>query len=163
MVPYQQIDVNAPFSAAFLDHGMAWAAKIVSLGAVLGEGAWLRHVRMDRRAWQGLRTQAPLRALSAECTPTSLPRPVAKPMNRHCAAAAGIVTSSMTGLLGQSRLFVVLGRERLLPARLANVSSRTGEQDGGQPVRISECPASEKAATSCTASRPTHPSRHLHH
>ena len=32
----------------------------------------------------------------------------------------------MTGLLGQSRLFVVLGRERLLPARLANVSSRTG-------------------------------------
>ncbi|PRW59844.1 transcription elongation factor SPT5-like protein 1 [Chlorella sorokiniana] len=73
MVPYQNIDVNAPFSAAFLDHGMAWAAKIVSLGAVLG-----------------------------------------------------IVTSSMTGLLGQSRLFVVLGRERLLPARLAAVSPRTG-------------------------------------
>ena len=41
MVPYQQIDVNAPFSAAFLDHGMAWAAKIVSLGAVLGERARL--------------------------------------------------------------------------------------------------------------------------
>ena len=38
MVPYQNIDVNAPFSAAFLDHGMAWASKIVSLGAVLGEG-----------------------------------------------------------------------------------------------------------------------------
>ncbi|KAI7841378.1 hypothetical protein COHA_004996 [Chlorella ohadii] len=36
MVPYQNIDVNAPFSAAFLDHGMAWASKIVSLGAVLG-------------------------------------------------------------------------------------------------------------------------------
>lgn len=32
----------------------------------------------------------------------------------------------MTGLLGQSRLFVVLGRERLLPARLATVSPRTG-------------------------------------
>lgn len=32
----------------------------------------------------------------------------------------------MTGLLGQSRLFVVLGRERLLPARLATVSQRTG-------------------------------------
>ena len=39
---------------------------------------------------------------------------------------AGIVTSTMTGLLGQSRLFVVLGRERLLPARLATVSERTG-------------------------------------
>jgi len=32
----------------------------------------------------------------------------------------------MTGLLGQSRLFVVLGRERLLPARLATISQRTG-------------------------------------
>lgn len=32
----------------------------------------------------------------------------------------------MTGLLGQSRLFVVLGRERLLPQRLAAVSPRTG-------------------------------------
>lgn len=32
----------------------------------------------------------------------------------------------MTGLLGQSRLFVVLGRERLLPQRLAEVSARTG-------------------------------------
>lgn len=37
MVPYQNIDVNAPFSAAFLNLGMGWAAKIVSLGAVLGE------------------------------------------------------------------------------------------------------------------------------
>lgn len=46
MVPYQNIDVNAPFSAAFLDHGMAWAAKIVSLGAVLGEAA---APRMGRR------------------------------------------------------------------------------------------------------------------
>ncbi|KAL4458687.1 hypothetical protein ABPG75_013552 [Micractinium tetrahymenae] len=73
MVPYQQIDINAPFSAAFLQAGMAWAAKIVSLGAVLG-----------------------------------------------------IVTSTMTGLLGQSRLLVVLGRERLLPPPLAEVSERTG-------------------------------------
>ncbi|EFN50706.1 hypothetical protein CHLNCDRAFT_7483, partial [Chlorella variabilis] len=73
MVPYQQIDVNAPFSAAFLAHSMTWAARVVSLGAVLG-----------------------------------------------------IVTSVMTGLLGQSRLLVVLGRERLLPARLAAISERTG-------------------------------------
>ncbi|KAL4420141.1 hypothetical protein ABPG77_010357 [Micractinium sp. CCAP 211/92] len=73
MVPYQQIDINAPFSAAFLQAGMAWAAKVVSLGAVLG-----------------------------------------------------IVTSTMTGLLGQSRLLVVLGRERLLPLALAEVSERFG-------------------------------------
>jgi APA family basic amino acid/polyamine antiporter len=39
---------------------------------------------------------------------------------------AGIVTSVMTGLLGQSRLLVVLGRERLLPASLAAVNERTG-------------------------------------
>lgn len=32
----------------------------------------------------------------------------------------------MTGLLGQSRLLVVLGRERLLPPALAEVSERTG-------------------------------------
>jgi hypothetical protein len=36
MVPYKQIDVDAPFSAAFLDHGMGWAARVVSLGAMLG-------------------------------------------------------------------------------------------------------------------------------
>lgn len=51
MVPYQNIDVNAPFSAAFLDHGMAWAAKIVSLGAVLGEAT---APRMGRR-WLDMR------------------------------------------------------------------------------------------------------------
>lgn len=73
MVPSNQIDIHAPFSAAFLQSGMSWAAKVVSLGAVMG-----------------------------------------------------IVTSTMTGLLGQSRLFVVLGRERLLPASLAAVSERTG-------------------------------------
>ena len=32
----------------------------------------------------------------------------------------------MTGLLGQARLLVVLGRERLLPAWLAEVSPRFG-------------------------------------
>ena len=36
------------------------------------------------------------------------------------------MTSTMTGLLGQSRLFVVLGRERLLPPCLASVNERTG-------------------------------------
>jgi APA family basic amino acid/polyamine antiporter len=36
MVPYQQIDVDAPFAAAFLTNGMPWAARVVSLGAVMG-------------------------------------------------------------------------------------------------------------------------------
>lgn len=34
---------------------------------------------------------------------------------------AGIVTSALAGLLGQARLYVVLGRERLLPASLAEI------------------------------------------
>ncbi len=37
MVPYAQINVHAPFSAAFLQHGMVWVAKLVSVGALLGE------------------------------------------------------------------------------------------------------------------------------
>ena len=37
------------------------------------------------------------------------------------AADAGIVTSALASLLGQSRLYVVLGRERLLPSGLAKV------------------------------------------
>ena len=41
-------------------------------------------------------------------------------------AVAGTVTSTMTGLLSQARLFVVLGRERLLPGWLAEVSTLTG-------------------------------------
>eukprot|EP00887_Chlorella_sp_A99_P006516 scaffold3.g6516.t1 len=41
-------------------------------------------------------------------------------------AVFGIVASTMTGLLGQARLFVVLGRERLLPGWLAAVHPRTG-------------------------------------
>ena len=72
MVPYSQVDVHAPFSAAFASRGLHWAAKIVSFGAV-----------------------------------------------------AGIITSTMTGLLSQSRLFVVLGRERLLPGALARVQPDT--------------------------------------
>lgn len=72
MVPYNLVDVHAPFSAAFASRGVHWAAKIVSFGAI-----------------------------------------------------AGIVTSTMTGLLSQSRLFVVLGRERLLPGALATVHPGT--------------------------------------
>lgn len=72
LVPYTQVDVHAPFSAAFAARGMPWAAKIVSCGAV-----------------------------------------------------AGIVTSTMTGLMAQARLFVVLGRERLLPGDLAAVHPGT--------------------------------------
>ena len=34
---------------------------------------------------------------------------------------AGIVTSALAGLLGQARLYVVLGRERLLPSALAQI------------------------------------------
>lgn len=73
MVPYQLIDIHAPFSAAFIQHGLHWAAKLVSSGAVFG-----------------------------------------------------IVASTMTGLLGQARLLVVLGRERLLPGWLAHVHAGTG-------------------------------------
>ncbi len=73
MVPYSEVDVNAPFSAAFIAHGMPWAAKLVSVGAV-----------------------------------------------------SGIITSTMTGLLGQARLLVVLGRQQLLPGRLAAVQASTG-------------------------------------
>ena len=72
MVPAAQVDVHAPFSAAFAARGVNWAAKIVS-----------------------------------------------------CGALAGIITSTMTGLLSQARLFVVLGRERLLPAALAHVHPTT--------------------------------------
>lgn len=36
MVPYQQIDREAPLSSAFGDHGMKWAQVIVSLGALAG-------------------------------------------------------------------------------------------------------------------------------
>jgi TRAP-type mannitol/chloroaromatic compound transport system permease large subunit len=36
MVPYGAIDIDAPFASAFVHHGMAWAAKVVSLGALTG-------------------------------------------------------------------------------------------------------------------------------
>lgn len=37
MVPYLQVDVHAPFSAAFAARGMPIASKIVSFGALAGE------------------------------------------------------------------------------------------------------------------------------
>jgi len=36
MVPYQQIDINAPLAAAFVHHGLSAAVFIISLGAVAG-------------------------------------------------------------------------------------------------------------------------------
>jgi|UniRef100_A0A7C3WRZ3 APA family basic amino acid/polyamine antiporter len=36
MVPYRQIDPNAPFAAAFRQAGMPWAADVVALGALVG-------------------------------------------------------------------------------------------------------------------------------
>lgn len=72
MIPFEEIDIHAPFSAAFVERGMSIAARIVS-----------------------------------------------------CGALAGIVTSTITGLLSQARLFVVLARSRLLPPILAEVSPKT--------------------------------------
>jgi len=73
MVPYSQIDTNAPFSAAFDAAGMAWVSRIVSLGAV-----------------------------------------------------AGITTSIMVSLLGQTRIYLVLAREGLLPPVFAKVHETRG-------------------------------------
>lgn len=36
MVPWQDIDVDAPFAAAYAAAGMPWAARVVALGALLG-------------------------------------------------------------------------------------------------------------------------------
>ena len=41
-------------------------------------------------------------------------------------ALAGIITSTMTGMLSQARLLVVLGRSALLPKKLANVRKGNG-------------------------------------
>lgn len=41
-------------------------------------------------------------------------------------ALAGIVTAALVTMLGQARIYVVLGRERLLPHRLATISEATG-------------------------------------
>ena len=60
MVPYQDMDMDAPFSQAFVAVGQGWAAQVVSVGAV-----------------------------------------------------TGIVTSMMVSLIGATRIYVVLGRERL--------------------------------------------------
>ena len=65
MVHWSEIDLDAPFAAAFDAVGMAWAGKIVAAGAL-----------------------------------------------------AGIVTSLLVTLYGEVRLWMTLGRERLLPERL---------------------------------------------
>ena len=41
MVPWQLIDTQAPFSAAFITLGLSWAAQLVSIGAVLAIGSVL--------------------------------------------------------------------------------------------------------------------------
>ena len=41
MVPWQLIDLNAPFSEAFLTLGMNWMAQLVSIGAVIAIGSVL--------------------------------------------------------------------------------------------------------------------------
>ena len=101
MVPAALISVDAPFSAAFLSHKMGWASLVVSAGAVAGE-----------------------RPRPAACL---LPQPqYAEPHLVCLSLLAGITTSTMSGLLSQARLFVVLGREHLLPRWLAVVNPRTG-------------------------------------
>ena len=71
MVPYQDMDVDAPFSQAFVAVGQGWAAEVVSVGAV-----------------------------------------------------TGIVTSMMVSLIGATRIYVVLGRERLCTPWFAAVHAR---------------------------------------
>lgn len=96
---------------------MAWAAKVVSLGAVLG-GCLLFRVSACAGPVKHccfFLCPSPLARTPASCMPPAPEVP-----------SAGIVTSTMTGLLGQSRLLVVLGRERLLPLALAEVSERFG-------------------------------------
>ena len=41
MVPWQLIDLQAPFSEAFITIGMYWVAQLVSIGAVLAIGSVL--------------------------------------------------------------------------------------------------------------------------
>ena len=36
MVPYDKIDINAPVSDAFAQHGLSWARRIIDLGAMAG-------------------------------------------------------------------------------------------------------------------------------
>ena len=71
MVPYQEIDIDAPFAAAFNLRGNRVVGFIVSLGAV-----------------------------------------------------TGIVTSLLVSLLGQTRIYMVIARDRLLPGWFGIVSER---------------------------------------
>lgn len=36
MVPWQQIDIDTPFSSAYRDIGWTWAGKVVAVGAIMG-------------------------------------------------------------------------------------------------------------------------------
>ncbi len=36
MVPYDQIDINAPVAVAFAQHGLAWAQRLIDVGAITG-------------------------------------------------------------------------------------------------------------------------------
>lgn len=73
LVPFESIDVHAPFSAAFAAKNMALVSRLISAGAL-----------------------------------------------------AGIITSTMTGMLSQARLLVVLGRSALLPKALAHIRKGNG-------------------------------------
>lgn len=70
MVPWQDIDVDTPFAAAYAAVGMPWAGRVVSVGALLG-----------------------------------------------------IVTCLLVSLFGQVRLWMALGRARLLPEACVRLSS----------------------------------------
>jgi len=51
MVPFQEIDIGAPFSAAFNKFpGWGWASYLVSVGAVFGIGT----VLLVRAPWGSL-------------------------------------------------------------------------------------------------------------
>ncbi len=56
-------------------------------------------------------------------------------------ADAGIVTSALSGLLGQARLYVVLGRERLLPSSLAQIHA--GRATPVNATALAACSAGE--------------------
>lgn len=68
---------------------------------------------------------------------------------------AGIVTSLLVSLLGQARIYVVLGREGLLPPSLAALHSRRAT-----PVRAT-CVTGISAGASCSSSPPVASSRVL--
>jgi hypothetical protein len=84
MQPYGQIDLDAPFAAAFERVGMGWARRLVAAGAL-----------------------------------------------------AGIVTSLLVSLMGQARIYVTLGRARLLPPWFARVRQASGTPVNAQLVTAS--------------------------